>query len=53
MRSNSSIDKARRFLERTIALHGEPNNTTIDKSGRNTALTDSYNTGYDTAIELR
>jgi putative transposase len=32
---------ARRFLERTIDRHGEPEKTTIDKSGANTAAIDS------------
>ena len=43
---------ARRFLERAIDQHGEPEKITIDKSGANTAAIDSYNA--DTGcIELR
>jgi putative transposase len=34
---------ARRFLEEAMALHGEPEKITIDKSGANTAAIESYN----------
>ena len=44
---------ARRFLERAIDRHGEPEKITIDKSGANTAAIDSYNTDHTTDIELR
>ena len=44
---------ARRFLERAIDRHGEPEKITIDKSGANTAAIDSYNTDHKTDIELR
>src|SRR6201985_3677948 len=44
---------ARRFLERAIDRHGEPERITIDKSGANTAAIDSYNTDHKTDIELR
>jgi transposase-like protein len=44
---------ARRFLERAIDRHGEPEKITIDKSGANTAAIDSYNTGHKTDIERR
>ena len=44
---------ARRFLERAIALHGEPEKITIDKSPASTAAIASYNVDHGTAIELR
>jgi transposase-like protein len=44
---------ARRFLERAIALHGEPEKITIDKSGANTAAIGGYNADHESAIELR
>lgn len=44
---------ARRFLERAIALHGEPEKTTIDKSPASTAAIASYNDDHGAAIELR
>ena len=44
---------ARRFLERAIALHGEPEKITIDKSGANTAAIVSYNADHETSIKLR
>ena len=44
---------ARRFFERAIDLHGEPEKVTIDKSGANTAAVQGLisNSGLD--IELR
>ena len=44
---------ARRFLERAIALHGEPEKITVDKSGANTAAIVRYNAAHGAAIELR
>jgi transposase-like protein len=44
---------ARRFLERAIALHGEPEKITIDKSSANTAAIVGYNANHGVAIELR
>jgi putative transposase len=44
---------ARRFLKRAIALHGEPEKITIDKSGANTAAIVGYNADHEAAIELR
>jgi transposase-like protein len=44
---------ARRFLERAIALHGEPEKITIDKSPANTAAVTGYNADHEAAIELR
>jgi putative transposase len=44
---------ARRFLERAIALHGEPEKVTIDKSAANTAAIVGYNVEYETDIKLR
>jgi transposase-like protein len=44
---------ARRFLERVINRHGEPEKITIDKSGANTAAINSYNTEHGTSIEMR
>ena len=44
---------ARRFLERAIALHCEPEKITIDKSAANTAAIIRYNAEHEAAIELR
>jgi transposase-like protein len=44
---------ARRFLERAIDRHGEPEKITIDKSGANTAAISSYNADHKTGIEMR
>ena len=44
---------ARRFLERAITLHGEPEKITIDKSPANTAAVTGYNADHETNIELR
>ena len=44
---------ARRFLERAINRHGEPEKITIDKSGANTAAIDRYNIDHQTDFELR
>jgi transposase-like protein len=44
---------ARRFLERAIGQHGEPETITIDKSGANTATIDSYNAEHEADIEMR
>jgi transposase-like protein len=44
---------ARRFLERAIALHGEPEKITIDKSPASTAAITGYNVDHGAAIELR
>ena len=44
---------ARRFLDRAIALNGEPAKITIDQSGSNTAAIESYNADHGTDIELR
>lgn len=44
---------ARRYLERTINLHGLPEKITIDKSGANTAAICSVNDDACLDIELR
>jgi transposase-like protein len=44
---------ARRFLERAIGRHGEPEKITIDKSGANTAAINSYNAEHKASIEMR
>ena len=44
---------ARRFLERAINRHGEPDKITIDKSGANTAAVDSYSAEHNADIEMR
>lgn len=44
---------AGKFLERAIALHGEPEKITIDKSGANAAAIVRYNVVHGAAIELR
>jgi putative transposase len=44
---------ARRFLERAINRHGEPDKITIDKSGANTAAINSYNAEHKASIEMR
>jgi putative transposase len=47
------VSAARRFLEEAIALHGEPEKITIDKSGANAAAIESYNAKHRSDIELR
>jgi putative transposase len=44
---------ARRFLERAINRHGEPEKITIDKSGANTAAINGYNLEHEVSIEMR
>jgi putative transposase len=44
---------ARRFLERAIDRHGEPDKITIDKSGANTAAIESYSADHNAGIEMR
>jgi putative transposase len=44
---------ARRYLERAIDRHGEPEKITIDKSGANTAAINSYNAEHKASIEMR
>ena len=44
---------ALRFLSKAIDQSGVPDNITIDKSCANTAAIEDYNTGNETAIELR
>jgi len=44
---------ARRFLERAINLHDLPEKITIDKSGANTAASESVKAGTCANIELR
>jgi putative transposase len=53
LRAKRDWAAARKFRERSIALHGEPDKITIDKSGANTATIASYNAGHEAAIELR
>jgi len=53
LRAKRDCAAARRFLEQAIALHGEPEKITIDKSGANTAAIESYNADHRTDIELR
>jgi len=53
LRAKRDCAAARRFLEQAMALHGEPNKITIDKSGANTAAMESYNAEHDSGIELR
>jgi putative transposase len=53
LRAKRDAAAARRFLERAIALHGEPARITIDKSGANTAAIDEYATEHDAQIVLR
>lgn len=53
LRSKRDSAAARRFLERAIGLHGEPERLTIDKSGANTAAIDNYATEHDAQIVLR
>src|ERR1035438_3293351 len=54
LRAKRDCAAARRFLEEAMALHGEPEKITIDKSGANTAAIESYNAEYcsDIAIGL-
>jgi putative transposase len=44
---------ARRFLERAVGRHGEPEKITIDKSAASTAAIDSYNADHEAGIETR
>jgi putative transposase len=53
LRAKRDQAAARRFLEQAMALHGEPDKITIDKSGANTAAIESYNAEHDSDIELR
>ena len=53
LRAKRDQAAARRFLEQAMALHGEPQKITIDKSGANTAAIESYNAEYCSDIELR
>ena len=53
LRAKRDSAAARRFLERSIELHGEPEKITIDKSGANTAAIVSYNAECETVIEMR
>jgi putative transposase len=53
LRAKRDCAAARTFLERSIALHGEPDRITIDKSRANTAAIASYNAENEADIELR
>lgn len=53
LRAKRDCAAAREFLERSIALHGEPDKITVDKSGANTAAIASYNAEREADIELR
>jgi hypothetical protein len=53
LRAKRDRAAARKFLERSIALHGEPDKIIIDKSGANTAAIASYNAEHEADIELR
>jgi putative transposase len=53
LRAKRDCAAARRFLEQAIALHGEPDKITIDKSGANTAAIETYNAEHHSDIELR
>ena len=53
LRAKRDCTAARRFLEEAMALHGEPEKITIDKSGANTAAIESHNAEHCSDIELR
>src|SRR5260370_15432747 len=53
LRAKRDRAAARKFLERSIALPGEPDKITIDKSGPHTPAIASSNAGHEPAIELR
>ena len=53
LRAHRDEAAARRFLERAIDLHGEPEKITIDKSGANTAAIVSMQADSGLPIELR
>lgn len=53
LRAHPDLAAARRFLERTIDLHGMPDKITIDKSGANTAAIRSIQADCSADIELR
>ena len=42
-----------RFLRKAIGQHGVPEKITIDKSGANTAVLESYNAKHEADIEIR
>ena len=44
---------ARRFLGRSIAHHGEPQNVTVDKSGANLAALQAINAEREVPIKIR
>ena len=53
LRARRDEAAARRFLERAIDLHGQPEKITIDKSGANTAAIAGVNADSGLSIELR
>ena len=53
LRTHRDEAAARRFLERAIDLHGEPEKITIDKSGANTAAIAGVQADSGLTIELR
>jgi putative transposase len=53
LRAKRDCAAARRILEQAMALHGEPDEITIDQSGANAAAIDSYNTAHHSDIERR
>jgi len=52
LRAKRDCAAARRFLEQSMSLHGEPEKITIDQSA-NTAAIHSYNAEHHSDIELR
>jgi putative transposase len=44
---------ALRFLRKAFGQHGVPTKITIDKSGANTAVIESYNTDHKAGTEIR
>ena len=53
LRAHRDEAAARRFLERAIDLHGEPEKITIDKSGANTAAIAGIQADSGLTLELR
>ncbi|MGF6961202.1 putative transposase [Paraburkholderia youngii] len=53
LRAHRDKTAARRYFEKSIALNGEPETVTIDKSGANLAALDAINAERETPIRIR
>ncbi|CAE6864907.1 hypothetical protein R69746_08033 [Paraburkholderia aspalathi] len=52
LRAHRDKPAARRYFEKAIGQNGEPETTTVDKSGANLAALEALNTGWDTRIKV-